>query len=217
MAKRVQTQADQPGISPAQRTAEPTSPESALAEGDRSSLLQETLDNLTQGISVFDSSLRLVAWNNRFMELLELPEGFVELHKPFSEFVRYAAERNEYGPGDVEAMIEEKVNLAKRLEPYSLERTRPDDTVIEVTSNPLPGGGFTISYADISESKRAEFLLTNVNEQLNNALSNFQMAIDSMSGGFAAWSPSDKLVFCNDQFKKFLPCDKTFSSTRNRI
>jgi hypothetical protein len=60
------------------------------------------------------------------------------LHRPFADFVRYGVERGEYGPGDVEPMIEERVKLAKRREPYLIERTRPGGMVIEVASNPLP-------------------------------------------------------------------------------
>ncbi|HJZ15074.1 MAG TPA: PAS-domain containing protein, partial [Stellaceae bacterium] len=36
-------------------------------------LLQNTLEHIGEGLSVFDSRGRLVAWNSRFCELLELP------------------------------------------------------------------------------------------------------------------------------------------------
>ena len=46
--------------------------EQELAE--KSDLLQSTLDNIVQGVSVFDKDLRLVAWNDRFVDLLDLPD-----------------------------------------------------------------------------------------------------------------------------------------------
>jgi PAS domain-containing protein len=36
-------------------------------------LLQSTLENIGEGLSVFDRRGRLIAWNSRFCELLELP------------------------------------------------------------------------------------------------------------------------------------------------
>jgi PAS domain-containing protein len=35
--------------------------------------IQAGLDDLVQGVSIFDGELRLVAWNRRFVELLEIP------------------------------------------------------------------------------------------------------------------------------------------------
>src|SRR5580700_11813700 len=40
---------------------------------EQSALLQSTLENMGEGLSVFDRHGRLIAWNTRFLELLELP------------------------------------------------------------------------------------------------------------------------------------------------
>ena len=49
-----------------------------------------------------------------------------------------------------------RLALARRFEPHHFERVRPDGTVLEVRGNPVPGGGFVTTYADITERKRAE-------------------------------------------------------------
>ena len=41
-------------------------------------------------------------------------------------------------------------------EHYAFERARPDGRIIEVRHNPVPGGGFVLIYADITERKRNE-------------------------------------------------------------
>src|SRR5207248_11220092 len=40
---------------------------------DQSALLQSTLENMGEGLSVFDRHGRLVAWNSHFIELLDFP------------------------------------------------------------------------------------------------------------------------------------------------
>ena len=45
---------------------------------------------------------------------------------------------------------------SKRVNPATYERTRPDGRVIEIRHNPVPGGGFVLIYADITERKRNE-------------------------------------------------------------
>ena len=37
-------------------------------------LLQAAMENVTQGISVVDAEMRLVAWNHRYLELFGYPE-----------------------------------------------------------------------------------------------------------------------------------------------
>jgi PAS domain-containing protein len=40
-------------------------------------LLQATMENVTQGISVVDAEMRIVAWNRRYLELVGYPDGMV--------------------------------------------------------------------------------------------------------------------------------------------
>ena len=72
-------------------------------------LLQGAIENITQGISVVDQNLRLVAWNHRYLELFEYPEGLIYVGRPIAEIIRFNAERGMLGDGDLEE------NVAKRL------------------------------------------------------------------------------------------------------
>ena len=51
-------------------------------------LLQGAIENITQGISVVDQSLRLVAWNHRYLELFEYPDGLVYIGRPIADIIR---------------------------------------------------------------------------------------------------------------------------------
>ncbi|GAB4165948.1 MAG: hypothetical protein OHK0026_16060 [Rhodocyclaceae bacterium] len=121
----------------------------------RWSALQDSLDCLPVGFSVFDSGLRLTAWNRRFIELLDFPEALARQGTPFEAFIRCNAERGEYGPGDVEVLVRARVELARRFQPHQMRRCRPDGTIIEIRGNPMPDGGFVTTYADVTESERA--------------------------------------------------------------
>ncbi|MEQ8394112.1 MAG: PAS-domain containing protein [Thalassobaculum sp.] len=117
-------------------------------------LLETTFETLTQGISVVDANLKVVAFNERFLELLGFPSERFQLGDSFEDFMRYNAERGEYGDVDVDAVVEQAVANARRFEPHVIERVRPDGTVLEVRGQPLPGGGFVTTYTDITELRR---------------------------------------------------------------
>ncbi len=82
--------------------------EEAANAGVYPTILNSTLENLSIGISLFDADLKLIGWNSRFLELLEFPAELGTFHRPFADFIRYNAERGEYGPGDTDVQIRER-------------------------------------------------------------------------------------------------------------
>lgn len=133
----------------------------------RHEMLQAGLDLLDQGITVFDGDLRLVAWNRPFLQLLEFPDQLAYVGAPFEGFIRYNAERGEYGPGDIEAQIAERVAAAGHFASHISERQRPNGRVLLLRGEPLPGKGFVTLYSDITEQRYIENLTEHQNIQLD--------------------------------------------------
>ena len=119
-------------------------------------LLQSTIENINQGISVVDQQLRLVAWNRRYLEMFEYPEGLVCIGRPAVDIFNYNAKMGEYGPGDITAHVDKRISILTSGKSHSYIRYRQDGTVLEVQGNPMPGGGYVNTYLDITEHKRTE-------------------------------------------------------------
>ena len=122
----------------------------------QSAILELTLENMGQGISMVDRDLNTVAFNKKFIEMFEYPEEQFGRGFSMADAFRYNAERGEYGPGDVEEQVRERLELSRKFLAHRFERIRPDGTVIEIVGNPIEGGGFVSTYTDITERKRAE-------------------------------------------------------------
>ena len=129
-------------------------------------LLQGAIENITQGISVVDQSLRLVAWNHRYVELFDYPDGLVYVGRPIAEIIRFNAERGMLGNADVEESIARRLHWMRQGTAHTYERTFPNGRVIELIGNPMPGGGFVMSFTDITEFREAERALKDANEGL---------------------------------------------------
>ena len=121
--------------------------------------LIEAVEEFGQGFTVFDRDLNLILCNNRFLEMLDFPVSLIRPRTVFADFMRYNAERGEYGPGAVEDLVAERVEKARNTTFHCFERERPDGTIIEVRGTPLPGGGFVTTYTDITARKQAERML----------------------------------------------------------
>ena len=118
--------------------------------------LQAALDLIDQGFTLIDQDLRLVACNQAFLRLLDFPASLAYTGAPFEDFIRHNAARGEYGAGDADAHVAERVAAARRFEPHDFERVRPSGQVLRVKGVPVPGIGFITLYSDITASKQAE-------------------------------------------------------------
>ncbi|EME71592.1 Signal transduction histidine kinase [Paramagnetospirillum caucaseum] len=137
-----------------ERTAALDSSRRELAAKSRT--LETILDNISQGISVYDDDLRMVACNRRFAELLRLPADMARPGTRLEDYLRFNALRGDYGPGDPERQVAERIDLARHFKPHRFQRQRADGTALEIIGNPLPGGGFVATHTDVTEAKRAE-------------------------------------------------------------
>jgi signal transduction histidine kinase/CheY-like chemotaxis protein len=129
----------------------------------RGTELRVTFDNMMQGVMMFDSDLKVAAWNRQVVELLKLPETYLPGGPHFVDYIRYLAERGEYGAVDPEAEVRRLTAAAGQS--HTFERTRPDGTVLEIRHNPLPEGGIVVIYSDVTERKRYEETLTAARDQ----------------------------------------------------
>lgn len=129
-------------------------------------ILDTALANLSQGISVVDGGLRLVAWNQRYEELIGYPPGFLTVGRPVAELFRHNAARGLLGPGAVEELVERRLQALRQRSAYVFERRWPDGTVIEIRGKPIAGGGFVSTYTDITAFRQAEEVLRTANETL---------------------------------------------------
>ncbi len=129
-------------------------------------ILSATLENLTQAVSVVDRDLRLVAWNRRYQEMFEYPDGMLYVGRPVADLIRYNAERGEMGAGDAEAQVAKRVAYLSQGSPHVFERVRANGQVIEMRGQPLPGGGYVTTYSDVTDYKQAEQALREINETL---------------------------------------------------
>jgi len=129
-------------------------------------LMAVTFENMMQGISVVDVNLRIVAWNRRYLDFFDYPEGYVYVGRPVADLIRHNAERGLLGGGDVDAHVRKRIAHLRRARPHIWLRTRDDGRVIETRGEPLPGGGYLTTFNDVTAYKHAEQALIEANETL---------------------------------------------------
>lgn len=180
-----------------------------MSEGMDSSdaqLFREGLDHINQGISIIDKNLNIVAWNQQFLTVLGIPSELVFYGAKFSSFIRYNAEHGEYGDGDIEELITERVARAKRFESHQFERERPDGTIVQVIGSPLPGGGFVTVYTDVTDRRRREYDLKRRAREGAKAQElseeRLQLIANEVPAGIAHIDRDMRILFANTRFAR---------------
>ncbi|MEZ9369083.1 NahK/ErcS family hybrid sensor histidine kinase/response regulator [Shewanella sp. 10N.286.51.B2] len=129
-------------------------------------MLRGAIEHAYEGMSVVDKDLNLVAWNYKYAELYDYPDGFLKQGMPISEVVRFNAARGYCGEGEIDAQVEMRVQHMRAGTEHTSERQRRDGKVIKIQGNPMPDGGFVMTFTDITQYREQEKALLEANETL---------------------------------------------------
>jgi Na+/proline symporter/signal transduction histidine kinase len=129
-------------------------------------LLQSAIENASEGISIVDSELNLVAWNKKYVDLFNYPSELVFQGSPVSDLIRFNILRGLCGVGKVDEQVSKRLMHLRNGSPHSSEREDSDGRVIRIEGNPLPGGGFVMVFSDITVYRQAERGLIEANVDL---------------------------------------------------
>ena len=121
---------------------------------EQGNLLATVVESMKDGLSVFDRNGRLISWNRQYPVLLNLKRESVLNGMTLEEIQELLPERIHDGVGAPSVLAE--FNRARQKHAYRFELAFADGRVVEIRSNPMPGGGFVTLYSDLTERRAFE-------------------------------------------------------------
>ncbi|MBY6186458.1 hybrid sensor histidine kinase/response regulator [Marinobacter hydrocarbonoclasticus] len=192
-------------------------------------VLQRAIENASEGISVTDHNLRLVAWNERYLKLFQYPEAMIYPGCPVADLIAHNLAQSLDDEAEIQHQVTRRLAFLRQGSRHSSERQMPDGTIIRIEGNPMPGGGFVMLFTDITVYREAEALLTEKNldlEQLVSersdklakanaqlARSNAKLAAAHDQAEAAHHQKSQYLKACSHDLLQPLSAARLFSST----
>ncbi len=117
--------------------------------------LDTAINNMTQGLLLYDSDARIVLCNQRYLDMYELSPDVVRPGLHFRDLIAYRKRIGSF-KGDVDEFCSNVLrNVAQRKATHSIIETT-DGRAIEIANQPLKGGGWVATQEDITERRRAE-------------------------------------------------------------
>lgn len=124
--------------------------------GDKGRLLEIAINNMSQGVVMFDANARLVVANKRYLSLYDLPPDVVKPGAKLVDIVRVRA-RSGSLPMDPEKYCADLMEIMAAGKVVSFVSELPDGRAIAVVNQAVPGGAYWIgTHHDITERRKAE-------------------------------------------------------------
>lgn len=118
--------------------------------------LREAVQNVNQGVAMFDGKLGLVVWNHRLLDIVGLPPALAAVGTPL--------------PKLIEGCDNEALRTCMRHDltaaPCTTEHVQADGRVIELYRKALAGGGLIATFTDVTSRKQVEQALQTAKESL---------------------------------------------------
>ncbi len=113
------------------------------------------LNNMSQGLCMFDTDQRLITCNRRFADLYDLPDDLIKTGTPLSAILEHRVGIGSYSKS-ADTYFDERFDMVAQNKHRTDIVEQKDGRTIEILFDPLPGGGWVATHEDISERREAE-------------------------------------------------------------
>ncbi len=161
---------------------------------DQKHQLDVALNNMTQGLVLFDSQTRLILCNQRYMQMYGLSADTVKPGCLLQELLELRKAKGMFARDPARYVAKLKATLDQG-ESATLITEMLDGRVIAVANQPMSGGGWVSTHEDITEQRNAETKLRMQKLQLDTALNN-------MTQGLNMFDADGHLVVCNERYRE---------------
>jgi diguanylate cyclase (GGDEF)-like protein len=121
--------------------------------------LDRAVNNMTQGLLLFDSSRRLVICNHRYLEMYGLSPEIIRPGASFHEIIMHRMDTGSF-VGDPDEYIEATLRDIGKGKLTVIET--PDGRFVQIVNEPLADGGWVATHEDVTERRRAEQRITHL-------------------------------------------------------
>ncbi len=154
--------------------------------------LDAALNNMSQGLCMFDASGTLILYNRRYLQMYQLSEQDVPPGCTVWDLLRLRKERGLL-KDDVQRYIESLKRAVSEGKPANFTVALTDNRIIAVANHPMSDGRWVSTHEDITERQRSKQRLQEQKLQLDAALNN-------MSQGLCMFDADARMVFCNQRY-----------------
>jgi len=158
------------------------------------------LNNMAQGLCMFDADQRLIVCNPRYLEMYGFSPEVVKPGISLQEIMEYSVALGNYSREDASRAVSERPAQAALREETKVKQRLSDGRVIAVAHRPMAAGGSVATYEDITELVRREEELAALGDELRARNLHFDTALNNMVQGLCMFDADQRMIVHNDRY-----------------
>jgi signal transduction histidine kinase len=127
------------------------------------------LASIRHGVLLWGADQRLIASNAQVAEIMSHPPGLLTPGRTQDEVLDNLLRRGEFGDDQQVIAVVDGLRTRDRSVPYIRTQHLRSGRIVEIRSDPTPGGGWLSTYSDVTEARRAEEELRRAKEAAETA------------------------------------------------
>jgi len=112
------------------------------------------LNNMVQGLCMFDQEQRLIVCNRRYLEMYGFSGDVVKPGISLPEIMRYSISLGNYSTDEANRALAERRDPTALRQRVTIKQRLKDGRIIAVMNEPMANGGTIATYQDITETER---------------------------------------------------------------
>ena len=166
--------------------------------------LSTALNNMSQGLNMFDAQGRIILLNTRYLQMYKLSPEIVKPGCTLKGLIQYRKETGLFS-GEVDTYVQNILDAMSRGKSQEHYVKASDGRIVLARNEPLPGGGWVSTHEDVTEQRHAEQERAAIRDQeqrraaIDSAIASFRPTVEkllsSVSGSAAAMRSTAGALF----------------------
>jgi uncharacterized protein YoxC len=175
----------------------------------RNRQLTNAIDNMSQGLNMFDAQGRIMLVNRRYLDMYKLSPDIVKPGCTLRQLIQHRKDTGLFS-GDVDSYVQrifDSINNGTSA-PHYVQAS--DGRIVHAKNEPMPGGGWVSTHEDVTEQHRAEEERAAIRDQekrraiIDEAIASFRPLVERLltsvrDSATAMRSTADALLGSSDQ------------------
>ncbi len=175
--------------------------QNARQEAERERALMRTiLDNVTDGMALYEANGDIALWNNAMYEINSFPRDVFAQFRNVRESLRWQLENGSI-PRQHSTLDEDVETCVRPFcapNPIALTRHRPNGRWVDIRWSTLPDGRRLVTHHDVTDLKQRELELRQAHDATEQSRATMQIVLETMTDGVTLCEPDGTIIQSND-------------------
>ncbi|WP_342358599.1 PAS-domain containing protein [Terrarubrum flagellatum] len=178
-----------------------TSRERAAAElREQHRRFDAALNNMSQGLCMFDAEHRLIVCNERYVSIFRADADVVKPGVTLREIFEHGVARGVYPGLTPDELVKRRLATIAGVGPGSYDQQMADGRIIEVAVSNLADGGWIATFEDVTARRRLEAERAAAVSALQEMNLQLDTTLESMAQGLCVYDSDFRIVIRNQRY-----------------